>query len=254
MFRPAAISIICLLSVCFHTAASSETDAIDLQISLIQEEFQVEIHYQLDIATYFPAEWKDPSLKLAADGIEVSEVTRLIPLIRQFLEAHPSEVVRTDLEHIYLLRRLSFRNKAYGSTYREKSMYITCDGVENRYDDAFMLRRLHSEFSSILMVNHTFPTNSWSQLNPAGFRYSDNAFGMIDNPSRFDSTDRCCSEGFLVNYCRSSLENDFNIISAWLFTKKSELNNLAQQHNRLQQKQALAEQFYRSLSGQYSFN
>ena len=117
-----------------------------------------------------------------------------------------------------------------------------------------MACRLHSEFSSILLEHHSFPTDSWKQINPKGFTYSGSGFEMVDNPSCYDSTDRSCSDGFLVNYCRSSLQNDFNMISSWLFTKKADLDTLSQQHGKLRQKQTIAEQFYTSLSDQYTFN
>lgn len=243
-----------LLSATLHANASPETDYIDGELALIQTEFNVQVHYHYDAALFFPPERQTPSLALAAREIEVAEVTRLIPIIRQFLTTHPVSVVRTELERIYLLRELSFRGKAYGGTHAGKSMYIICDGVVNLYDDAFMLRRLHSEFSSILREYHTFPSLDWSQLNPAGFSYSGNGFEAVDNPSRYDFTERARSEGFLLIYSQSSLENDFNMLSAWLFTKKSALDDISQQHRKIQQKQLLTEQFYSSISGQYTFN
>jgi len=243
-----------LLSATLCATASPETDYIDGQLALIQTEFNVRVHYQYDTNLFFPPEWQIPSLALAASEIEIGEVVRLIPIIPQFLATHPVSVVRADLEHIYLLKALSFRGKPYGSTHKDKSMYIICDGTGNRYDDEFLLCRLHSEFSSILLEHHSFPTDAWNQLHPEGFTYSGNGFEVVDNPSCYDSTDRSCSEGFLVNYCRSSLQNDFNMVSAWLFTKKGELDNLSQQYGKIQQKQAMAEQFYISVSTQYSFD
>lgn len=243
-----------LLSAILHANASPETDYIDGELAVIHAEFNVQVHYHYDAALFFPVEWQTPSLTLAASEINVNEVIRLIPIIRQFLVAHPISVVRADLEHIYLLRELSFRGKAYGGTHKDKSMYIICNGVENLYDDAFMLRRLHSEFSSILRDHHTFPSLDWSQLNPEGFSYSGNGFEVVDNPSRYDFTERARSEGFLLVYSQSSLENDFNMLSAWLFTKKSALDDISQQHSKIQQKQVLTEQFYSSINGQYTFN
>ena len=133
-------------------------------------------------------------------------------------------------------------------------MYIISAGVEKRYDDEFMACRLHSEFSSILLDHYPIPADSWKQINPEGFTYSGSGFEMVDNPSCYDSTDRSCSDGFVVNYCRSSLENDFNMISAWLFTRKDTLDTLSQKYDRLRKKQAIAEQFYTSLSSQYPFD
>ncbi|MCK5675552.1 MAG: hypothetical protein KAH99_00895 [Verrucomicrobia bacterium] len=252
--RAYSILIATFLATFVTATASPETDYINRQRVLIQTEFNVQVHYQYNPNLFFPPEWQIPSLALSASEIEVGEVVRLIPIIQQFLATHPISVVRTDLEHIYLLRELSFRGKRYGGTHKDKSIYIICNGTDNRYNTEFMLCRLHSEFSSILLEHHPFPTDAWTQLNPEGFTYSGNGFEVVDNPSCYDSTDRSCSEGFLLNYCRSSLENDFNMISSWLFTKKSELDAISQQHRKIQQKQAMAEQFYISVSGQYSFD
>ena len=60
-------------------------------------------------------------------------------------------------------------------------------------------------------------------------------------------------EGFLVKYSKSSMENDFNMISAWLFTKPDELETIALQSVRMNRKIMLAEEFYRSVSDQYVF-
>lgn len=237
-----------------HAGASLETEYIDEQLNSIQTEFNVQVHYQYDTNLFFPHEWQTPALALSASEIDTAEVTRLIPIIQRFLAAHPISVVRADLEHIYLLRELSFLGKPYGGTHKDKSMYIICDGVANRYDDEFILRRLHSEFSSILRKYHTFPTHSWIQLNPVGFTYSGNGFEMVDRPSRYDFSEHTRSEGFLLVYSQSSLENDFNMISAWLFTKKSDLDNISQRYEKIHQKQTLAEQFYFSISELYSFD
>lgn len=254
MTRTTYILFAILIFTALSATSSPETDYIDEQLAQIQAQFNVQIHYQYDTNLFFPAEWQNPTLALVASEIEVAEVTRLLPIIQQFLAAHPASVIQQDLEHIYLLKELGFRGKNYGSTHKGKSMYIICDGVGKRYDDQFMACRLHSEFSSILLKHHAFPSSAWNQINPEGFTYSGTGFEVLDNPSCYDSTDRSCSEGFLVNYCRSSLENDFNMISSWLFTKRGDLNTLSQQHAKLRQKQTIAEQFYTSISGQYLFN
>lgn len=234
-----------------NTALAADKVTIDGKLALIQTEFKVQIHYELEAGMFFPEAWKAPTLSMVTQKIDLNEVDRLIPIIQTFLAKHPLSVVRSELEHIYLLGALSFQGKSYGGTHHNHSMYIVCDGIEQKFSTEFMLRRLHSEFSSILFNYHFFPKNAWAQLNPTGFIYSGNGFEVVDHPSRYDQSERANSEGFLVNYCRSSLENDFNIISAWLFTQKSELDSVSQKHERIRQKQALAEQFYKGISGQY---
>ena len=250
------------LFICVVSAIeSTETDSIDEQIARMQSEFGVQIHYRYDPALFFPETWLQPAMDMDAGEIDVEEAARLMPIIRQFLQKHPISLIQADLQHIYLLEELSFRGKRYGSTHLNKSMYIVADKsihiidgtVVYQYDDDFLACRLHSEFSSILMEQHPFPDDEWQQSNPADFRYGGTGFEMIDLASCYDSTERSCSEGFLVNYCRSSLQNDFNMISAWLFTKQDELDALAGRHSRLGRKVTLTKRFYTSLSNQYTF-
>jgi hypothetical protein len=234
--------------------SSPETDYIDGQLARLQTEFSVHIHYRYEANLFFPSAWLNPHLEIEAGEIEVEEVTRLLPILEQFLGAHPVSVVSTNLKHIYLLQELSFQGKAYGSTHHAMSIYLVCNSVSKRYSTGFLACRLHSEFSSILLSHHPFPSDQWKQINQNGFVYSGTGFEMVDNPSCYDSTERSCAEGFLVNFCRSSVENDFGILSSWLFVKHEELNVLSQQHVKLQHKQALAEEFYRSLSPDYRFD
>ncbi|MEN7973888.1 MAG: hypothetical protein ABFR47_08645 [Verrucomicrobiota bacterium] len=251
--KTSSILIATLLATVFYANASTETDYLDDQLAQIQAEFNVQVHYRYDANLFFPPEWHLQNLALSASEIEIGEATRMIAVIRQFLAAHPASVIHTELEHIYLLKELNFGGKSYGGTHQKKSMYITCNGIENGYVDDFMLCRLQSEFSSILFENHSFPTNNWILLNPQGFTYSGSGFEVLGNPCLYDYSDHLRAEGFLLIYSQSSLENDFNMISSWLFTKKGELDAVSQQHAKIQQKQDLVEQFYKSLNAQYNF-
>ena len=231
-----------------------EVAQIDVEIISIQKDFNVQVHYPYDRDLFFPTAWKTPSNEMLAKQIELAEVARLLPIIRDFLSDHPLSVIHSDLDHIYLLAELSFRGKAYGSTYEKKSIYLVCKGIEQRYTAEFLEQRLHSEFSSILLRRHSFPARQWSQINPPGFSYSGNGFEVVNHPSRYDFSERAHSEGFLLVYSQSSLENDFNMMASWLFTKKDALDEISEKHEKMRLKQALAEQFYQSLSDQYRFD
>jgi two-component system sensor histidine kinase UhpB len=52
---------------------------------------------------------------------------------------------------------------------------------------------------------------------------------MRGNPSIYDSSVRLRNNGFLLVYSQSSLENDFNMISAWQFSNADELNTIREQ-------------------------
>jgi hypothetical protein len=230
-----------------------ETTQIDGEIASIQQDFNVQIHYTYDRDLFFPASWKSASNEMLAKQVELVEMARLLPIIRTFLSDHPLSDIHSDLDHIYVLAELSFKGRDYGSTYNQKSIYITCKDVESRYTEEFLAQRLHSEFSSILLI-HPFPSRQWTQINPTDFRYSGTGFEVVHLPSRYDFSEHFCEDGFLLSYSKSSMENDFNMISSWLFTKKDALDDVSRRHGKISQKQALAEQFYLSISDQYRFD
>ena len=76
---------------------------------------------------------------------------------------------------------------------------------------------------------------------------------MLGDDNIYVSTHQEWTDGFLVKYSKSSMENDFNMISAWLFTKPDELETISRQSARMNHKIMLAEEFYRSVSDQYAF-
>jgi len=90
-------------------------------------------------------------------------------------------------------------------------------------------------------------------INPEGFRYTGTGFEMLGKESIYGSNEPDQDKGFLVKYSMSSLENDFNMMSAWLFTHPDDLAELGLRHDRIQRKRALTEEFYRSISDQYVF-
>ncbi|NNJ70992.1 MAG: hypothetical protein HKP10_06850 [Kiritimatiellales bacterium] len=244
--------LIALLLPLLHCFAQ-DTGAIDAMIQPLEEAYSIRIHYAFDPAAYFPEEWAAPSIAATGRQADLVEVQRIIPIIQAFLANHPATVVQNNLEHIYLLGELVCGGREYGSTHTDKSIYLPCKTVEEGYTSAFLEQRLHSEFSSLLFNLHTFPAAPWLAVNPAGFRYSGTGFEMLRDPLRFDATESYRTDGFLLKYSRSSLENDFNMISAWMFTQPGLLDWVCQQYPRIQQKKTIAENFYRSISSEYAF-
>ena len=233
-------------------AAADDREPLDLALAELESRYHVQIHYQYEPSTFFPPAWIAPSMGLVAKQIHWKDVAALTSTLEQFLSAHPASVIQGNLEHIYLLGRLSFQGREYGGTHTNKSIYIIWDR-SRKYTQPFILERLHSEFSSTLRDHHAFPADRWMHVNPPDFHYTGTGFEMLGDDHIYDATDQEWTDGFLVKYSRSSMENDFNMISAWLFTKPDALETIALQNARIRQKIMLAEEFYRSVSDQYAF-
>jgi hypothetical protein len=250
--RLTAIVLILLGSLAPSFSAETDFNDLDLALTELEAEYHVQIHYEYDPATFFPPAWTGPAMDLLAQEIHWKDAQALVPTLEQFLAGHPAAVIEGHLEHIYLLGRLSFQGRDYGSTHADKSIYVVWDR-SRKYTLPFFLERLHSEFSSILREQHVFPVNRWIHVNPPDFRYSGTGFEMLGDKDIYECTDQEWADGFLYKYSRSSMENDFNMISAWLFTKPDELEDIASQSTRIRRKIMLAEEFYMSVSDQYAF-
>ena len=249
-FLAIALALLCPSASFLFAAANS--DKLDLTLAELETRYHVQVHYQYDPSTFFPQSWSAPSLELDAEQIHREDAEALTPALEQFLASHPASVIEANLEHIYLLGHLSFQSRDYGGTHADKSIYVVWDR-SRKYTVPFLLERLHSEFSSILRDHYAFPADRWTQLNPPNFHYTGTGFEMLGDPNIYESTDQEWSDGFLVKYSKSSMENDFNMLSAWLFTKPDELQTIALHSTRIDQKIRLTEEFYRSISDQYAF-
>jgi hypothetical protein len=250
-FFAIALALLCPLASSL-SAAADDCDELDMALAELERKHHVQIHYQYDPSTFFPPAWISPGMGLAAEQIHWRDVAALISTLEQFLAAHPASVIQGNLEHIYLLGRLSFQGREYGGTHTDKSIYVVWDRAR-KCTLPFMLSRLHSEFSSTLCDHNTFPIDRWMNTNPPGFRYTGTGFEMLGNNDLYESTDQERADGFLVKYSKSSMENDFNMIASWLFTQPDALEAVAVQSMRIRQKIMLAEEFYRSVSDQYAF-
>jgi len=240
--------------VATRIAAASGPAEFGQRIAAMEDRYGIRIHCAPDPATAFPASWLAPALALECRPLADDDTGRMVDLVERFLAAHPDETIARELKHIHLFGSLGFRGRAYGGTHAGSSMYVVGGRADDGYTDEFILQRLHSEFSSILLEHHPFPTAAWVRLNPARFNYSGNGFEMLGRGDLYEGSPQGRASGFLLNYCMSSTENDFNMLSAWLFTKPAELAAVARQYPAIQGKLELAETFYRSVSASYLFD
>jgi hypothetical protein len=250
-FAAIALALLCLMAPSLSSTVADPQE-LDLVLSELETRHHVQIHYHFEPSTFFPPAWTTPSMGLAAQEIDWRDVAALTSTLEQFLTAHPASVIQANLEHIYLLGRLSFQGREYGGTHADKSIYVVWDR-SRKCSLPFILARLHSEFSSTLCDHNTFPTDRWMNTNPPDFRYTGTGFEMLGNDALYASTDQEWADGFLMKYSKSSMENDFNMISSWLFTQHDALKTIGQQSMRMHRKIMLAEEFYLSVSDQYAF-
>lgn len=232
------------VAVALTAGQAAPRDNIEREIQRLHAETGVRIHYLYDPTCYFPAEWRNDDIAPEAEPLPLDEVRYVLPVVRRFLSAYPVELLRQNLTAIYLASRFQFYGKNYGGTSFQSSIYLACP--ENAPDE-FLLARLHSEFSSILLRKHAFPKEAWRQLLPPQFRYLGSGVAMLGQRNLYAQDSRLLADGFIVRYAQSSLENDFNMMADWLFTKPAKLDALCRKYPLLRQKRDLVVQFYQSI-------
>lgn len=223
--------------------------AIDAEIKEavvnIKNEYGVDVYYHFDRETFFPPEYSSPALKPAGAALSQRRIRRTFPLIlNAFLAEYPKHVVEGNLTAIYLLGKLEFKGKRYGGTYLGSNIYI--DGSSS---PDHVLGTLHAELSSILFHKYEFPKEEWAAISGSRYLSSHGEAGyrMVDDPNRSVQTEDLLSNGFLTNFSRADLENDFNTYAAWAFTKPQELGRLASKYEKVKTKKDLVVRFYKSI-------
>lgn len=199
------------------------------------------IHYRYDHGAVFH---DSEFLHAKTAPFNISLTTTVLPVIESFLAKYPTEIIRKNLTDIYLTSGLEFNGKRYGGTYKESKIYVV---VKDRYSGTAVLSILHAEFSSILMQNYVFPRKAWESINGLGWKYSGNGFGMLEDSGLFEQSDDLLRNGFLTRYSQSNLENDFNEIIDWTFTKPDRLREIAVKYEKIRAKYDLALAFYDSI-------
>lgn len=103
------------------------------------------------------------------------------------------------------------------------------------------------------MRNYLFPDEQWVLVNEKDFVYSQNAVEVLEQFGRNRQTEELLEAGFLRQYATTTLENDFNEFSAWLFSRETELCDLRAQYGRIEKKAGLAINFFHSIDPNIAF-
>jgi Putative zinc-binding metallo-peptidase len=251
--RMLCILLISLLTFTGSWPVEAGESENEWQIDNIKETYDVEVHYVYKPKENFPPSWLESPNLVRGRQPSLREVERFIPLVDTFLSTYSRTVINKNLKHIYLISEFYLYGKSYGGTYDKSSLYINSKAANKEPSDLFLLSVMHHEFSSILMKNYKFPKEEWLAINLPGFKYSGSGREMLGQPNLYSQSEEWLSNGFLVKYSQSSLENDFNMLAFWLFTRTSQLRELGWEHIKLQRKIDLAIDFYKSIDEGLNF-
>ncbi len=201
------------------------------------------------IAGLFPAEWRTDRVRAQGTPVAGSEVPRTVRLVKSALSRYgPGSLA--PLKTVVCLGSMSFFGLSFGGTNSLDTLYICNAGEREGYTDAYIYGAVHHEYSSILLRNNPglLDRAQWDKALPPGFSYlGDGTDAIREGTSDVRFNPRLFSEGFLADYSRASLEEDFNLIAENLFVSLPEFWAAVDRSQRLRAKVELVAGFYERL-------
>lgn len=216
----------------------------------LQKTYDININFEYS-ESFFPATWIEPPISVYGIQIKYSEAERMEQIIEDCLQRYSKLFLNTNLKDIYLLKRMYLYDKSFGGTYTQTGIYITNDG----YSYEYLLGGLHHEFSSIIYTNYNslFPFEEWNTINSSEFEYIGAGLDLLGQDDVWNQTEELLTNGFLMKYSTSSMENDFNMLVYWMFTKPNEILALSKNYDKIREKYNLVLHFYDQIDSGVEF-
>lgn len=201
-------------------------------------------------AETFPASWQTADIRATAVSLSAEERARSLKVVAKAFSRYPDAVLDRELERVFVLRRINFYGLDYGGTNSSDTVYLANDGAANGYTDSYLEAAFHHELSSIVLRNHMarFDVDGWKAANPTGFRYGDGGTAALRTGQASTAVDeRLMADGFVSQYSKASLEEDFNMVAECLFMGRESFWRGVDRHPALAKKAQLAIALYGTL-------
>ena len=222
-------------------------------------------------ATIFPDEWRAEPFFAAAKPIDPSQQARARALVTRAIQRYPGSLITNTLLRVYVVGELTFfKNIPFGGTASDKAVYLAVQPESAGFTDRFITETFHREYSTLLLnlyLKH-LDQSAWNAVNANGFRYLganswERAKGKDGGAKAIESGAKSLSpqaggeylnEGFLSEYSKSSLENDFNEYAAALFMNEAEFQERVAKYPVVRKKRDLALRFYSAIAPELTFD
>lgn len=206
-----------------------------------------------EMATKIPVQWRKEPVKGLVNPIGVNELSPIFKKLESGLRKYPENILKENLESIQLVRHLIFFEKYYPGTYSHNRIWLAKYNLNKPWTPEFLESVMHREISSILLNNYPryFNQYEWECLLPEGMEWQNTEHFNPDSLN-LSIEPEWLDQGFLNAWAASSVENDFNAISARLFSGEREFWNLVNEYPILRKKVLLSLQFYHSLDNKFT--
>lgn len=195
-------------------------------------------------AEIFPESWRTPKVNAKAALLEASQLERCRDIVNRALSKYPADMLKTTLKKIYCLGRLEYSGAVTGGTRSSSAIYVVCTPT---YTPPDVERIIHAEYSSVLFKRyaHHFDAEAWQQINPPGFKYlGSGVLAVKSGQASRRSSPTSQEQGFVHEYAKASIEEDFNSHAAALFMGDEKHWESLQQRPKLKAKSDLVMTFY----------
>ncbi|MBX3096826.1 MAG: hypothetical protein KF812_08190 [Fimbriimonadaceae bacterium] len=191
----------------------------------------------------FPFQWRTRPYDLRVEALPSAWSAPFRDAASSALKRYGDHFLLPD---IALVSSFSLGGKAYGGTYDGNTVFIACDGA----DDRFVRRAVHHEYSSILLKKYgsNFYKSRWIAANPSEFLYGSGGFRALESQGvQTEINSSSAAQGFVSEYSKASLEEDFNLVAENLFEGGREFWRIVDQSPKLAVKVQIAVAFYEAL-------
>jgi len=207
----------------------------------------------------FPSSWYSSPIDAEVEELKETEIKRSEKIIIEALELYPEWLLNKYLENVYVLNRISFYGVNYGGTYSssKKTVWVVNKGISRGYDDQFISRLFHAEFSSILLDAYKtdFDEAAFEKSHNPKYSYGQGGVEAIkNNESSEDYNEELNKAGFLNMYGKSDSENDFNSFSKRIFAPDAEFWSIVNKHPYLSKKLHIVIDFYYSIDPMFTID
>lgn len=200
----------------------------------------------------FPESWLKDPIHAEAEVLPESERAPCREQVEKELAKYPAPVLQKELKRVHILGRLQYHGVATGGTRSSSVVYVVRNA---KIDPARLANNLHAEFSSILLLNHRdgLDEAAWHECHPPGFTYRGSGVGAVKSGrASTELRDELHLEGFLNEYAKASLEEDFNSYAGRLFTGDPQLWRAIKEFPKVAAKAVLVIAFYEKIDPGFS--
>ena len=198
----------------------------------------------------FPRHWYSKKINAEVEPLVREERQRVINILARAFLKYPEELLKVNLDRVYILKKMNFYGVPYGGTNSKNTIYLADDETNSGFTDSYIEGVFHHELSSILLRSHPgiFNMSAWQAINSPSFVYGNGGVEAIlngESSMRFDP--ELFERGFLTRYSQASPEEDINVFAQNLFTGGISFWNIVDENIRIRKKANMLIRFYQSI-------